>query len=139
MNTTQTPPIEPTKATLSEATRLLFQVASRSHTLRDLFGIEVIEHGDVINKLRYLVRHRDYLFEHPTRKNELSFDPDIFAKRLTKVSDGERHMILFILNVWNPHYAPDKGWQFDLFKALGTLDSQNAESVARFIERPIWP
>ena len=139
MNATTT--TEPAKATLSEPTRILFQIASRSHTWCELLGIEVIERGDVVNKLRYQIMPRSWLVPHPTRMNELSFDPDIFAKRLAGgMSDGERHMSLFLLNVWNPGYArQQKGWNFDLFAALRQLDGGNCAAIAWFLHCPIWP
>ena len=35
------------------------------------------------------------------RRNEFSFDPDKFAIHLQACSDGQRHMVLWMRNVWN--------------------------------------
>lgn len=163
MTTTEKP-----KATLSEPTRLLFWLAAKSHTLAEQFGIEIQHeptfrcgtcHADsraeedcpkcgskVVEptgvhkeKLKFHPQARPWLKAHPNRPNELTFDPDLYAKTLEACSDGQRHMRLFILNVWNPHYARSKGWTFDLFKAVRVLDGNNLEAVADIIRHPVWP
>src|SRR4051812_18295052 len=129
MSQTQTPTLtEKPKTTLSEPTKMLFHVAVMIPCLQYFMGIEQTETGDV----RFLSKPRPWLVSHPVHKEELSFDPDIFAQMLGKCSSGERHCMLFILNVWNPGYAKDKGWQFDLFKAFDSLDYENLEGMAEF-------
>jgi len=127
---------EPIKATLSKATSLLFHIAAKSHTLRDMFGIELNPDSE---GFRYLSIERPWLEPHPVRKNEYTFSADTFARRLDACSTGEQHMMLFILNVWNPAYAKSKGWQFDLFRALDSLDPGNRDAIAWFLHHPIWP
>lgn len=140
--TTQTTP--PPAATLSTATGLLFHIAATSHTLADLFGVEHIP--DLLEagvKLKIYQRPRPWLDQHPRHTDPatvlMTFDPDKFAARLDHYSAGERHMMLWILNVWNPHYARSKGWTFDLFKALDSLDQANRQAIATWMERPIFP
>ena len=136
-------PITP-RATLSTATALLFHIAATSHTLAELFAIE--HDPDSLNGTNQLKLHhqpRPWLDKHP-RQHEpatilYTFDPDKFAARLDHCSTGQRHMILWILNVWNPNYARSKGWTFDLFSALDSLDQSNREAIAKWMERPIFP
>jgi len=78
---------------------------------------------------------------HPSRPNELTFNPEVYAKSLSDCSEYTEHMRRFILNVWlrNPTYAKTKGWEFDLFKAMRGLDSNNLDAVAFIIRYPQWP
>ncbi len=125
------------KASLSNPTRVLFHIAAHSHTLRETFGIEV---EDLENcKISFASIPRPWLIPHPIRRDEYSFDPDKFATHLQACSDGQRHMFLWILNVWNENYAKSKGWQFDLFEALNTLDAENRQAIAWWLQNPVWP
>lgn len=132
------------RATLSTATALLFHIAATSHTLAELFAIEHDpESLNGTNKLKLYNQPRPWLDKHP-RNHEpetilYTFDPDKFAARLDQCSTGQRHMILWILNVWNPGYARSKGWTFDLFSALDSLDQSNREAISKWMERPIFP
>ncbi len=128
---------KPEKATLSNPTRLLFHIAAHSHTLRETFGIEIEDRES--DKIRIVNISRPWLVSHPVRRDEYTFDPAKFAKLLEGCSDGQRHMFLWILNVWNENYAKSKGWQFDLFKALNTLDGENRQAIAWWLKRPVWP
>ncbi len=73
--------------------------------------------------------------------NELTFATEEYAKTLRSCSEFEEHMRRFILNVWlrNPTYAKNKGWEFDLFKALRGLDSNNLDAIAFIIRYQQWP
>jgi hypothetical protein len=82
---------------------------------------------------------RPWLVAHPVHKEELSFDPDRFASTLDYCSKGDRFCRLFLLHVWNHHYAQAQGWEFDLFAAVNRLDSGNLEFIAAAIRTPIWP
>jgi hypothetical protein len=143
MNTENKTP--PPKAVLSTATSMLFHVAARSHTLAELFGIEPLPRKMAGEEPRLTLYQRDrpWLTPHPRRDNDgreqLTFDPDKFARKLDACSTGTHHMILFILNVWNSGYAGTKGWHFDLFKALNSLDDGNRQAIAWWLHRPIWP
>lgn len=129
------------KAQLSTATALLFHIAARSHSLAELFGVEQMstDRGEDEPKLHFYNVPRPWLAAHPTDRNYYTFDPDKFAARLDYVSKGQRHMMLWILNVWNSTYAERQGWHFDLFKALNTLDEGNRHAICWFLENPIWP
>lgn len=67
------------------------------------------------------------------------FDPDEFWKLFYGASHGEKLCAIFILNVWNPGAADDKGWTFDLFEFVGMADSGNRKAVIDWITRPCWP
>ena len=128
-------------AHLSSATNLLFHIAARSHTLAEIFGVEPISTLDRSAAEPPLVFRsvpRPWLDPHPRDAAELTFNPQKFAKKLTACSDGQRYMMLWILNVWNPGFARTR-WKFDLFQALGTLDGDNVAAICWWLERPIWP
>jgi hypothetical protein len=126
-------------ATLSEATRILFFIAARSHTLAQIFGVSVNPDDDC--KLVFHRIGRPWLVPHSVRKTEYTFDPDVFAERWIEggASTGDRHMALWILNVWNSGHARSKGWTFDLFKALDSLDDNNRSAIGWHLAHPIWP
>lgn len=133
---------ETPKATMNKATTLLFYIASDSHTLRSIMGIELCD--EVIpdtnrRKLKYLNIQRHWLVREYADGHTYRFDPDNFFKITKACSDGEAHMILWLLNVWNPHYAKSKRRNFDLFQALNTLDSGNRQCIADWLQNPIWP
>ena len=130
-------------AQLSKATALLFHIAARSHSLAEMFGVEHIP-GDPMpsrgsTALTFFAVQRPWLDRHPKDSLTLTFNADKFASRLDACSDGQRHMILWILNVWNPGYARSQGWDFDFFKALGTLDQDNREAIRWWMQIPVWP
>lgn len=126
---------EKLKLVLGEAARSLFHIAANSHTLRDLMGIEQTGLGT----FKILPVARPWLTPHPLRANEFSFDPDRFRKCNRSLSDGENDMVLWLLNVWNPDCAKLKKWDFDLFAAIGRLDSDNRQAIADWLSNPVWP
>ena len=128
------------KATLHKNTSLLFHIAARSHTLAEMFGIER-DREFPEERIKFHSIDRPWLVPHFKHQGDvLAFDPDKFAKRyLGRCSDGQEHMVRFILNVWNPSYAQSKGWTFDLFKAMNTLDQGNRQAIAWWLEHPLWP
>ena len=126
------------KRKLSKATQILFWVAVESHSLAEQFGIEV-EETDTGKRMKFLNVPRPWLKPHPANSDELSFDPDEYAKTLYNCSDYTTHMRLWILNVWNSSYARSQGWHFDLFKALNGLDDGNHRAIAKFLQFPTWP
>lgn len=133
---TTPPPSTPSQHRLSEATRTLFCVAANIPALAAQFGVTLSDDGLT---LRYNQVPRPWLKAHPVCPQELTFDPDLFARSLRACSDGERYCRLFILNVWNRNYAASRGWSFDLFRALSTLDYGNREGIAWFLQNPLWP
>ncbi len=148
MQTTPTETKETPKATLCDAARLLMFIAAKSHSLADYMGLELIEdtaepetHQPGTMRLRYLPGvHRPWLIpKYVDDPTVLTFDPDKFAKTRNQCSDGETFMRLWLLNVWNPNFAAQKGWKFDLFKALNTLDSGNRDCIAEWMMNPVWP
>jgi hypothetical protein len=131
-------------AKLNTATSLLFHIAARSPLLAREFGVQPISTCRDIEepRLQFEDRRREFIVTEEGSEvgsETLRFDADIFARRLDGCSSGERAMYLFILNVWNSGYAKEKGWHFDLFKALDSLDSENTAMIAWFLERPVWP
>ncbi len=117
---------------------MLFRIAAPSHTLRGFMGIE-LDHSSVVSKIKIVTCVRPWLKAHILRPNDLSFDPDAFFKLTRSCSEGERHMVLWLLNVWNPSYAKNKKWHFDLFDALGGLDSENRSAIVVWLNNPQWP
>lgn len=141
MTTATAEPAAP-KATLSKQTSLLFHIAAKSHTLADMFGVEQVEVPDSEPprfKGRLFSIARPWLEPHPGNPNEYTFSADKFAERLDACSKGERHMKLFILNVWNPTLASSRGWTFDMFKAMNVLDANNRAAIAWWLAHPIYP
>jgi hypothetical protein len=67
------------------------------------------------------------------------FDPDRFFDHMGVWSSGERLVGMFLLNVWNPGYAKSKGWTFNLFDAVGTLDRPHLAPIIEWMLNPVWP
>lgn len=67
------------------------------------------------------------------------FDPDRFYRGMDCWSTGERLAGLFLINVWNSGYAKSKGYTFNLFDAVGTLDTANLRPIAEWMLAPVWP
>lgn len=127
--------------TLAEETKLLFQIASNVPALCRMMGI-VKGASETPGKMKVglIVMQRSWLTPHPVRGGaELQFNPDVFARVLKVCSDGERHCVLWLLNVWNSTYAKGKGWNFDLFASLNCLDSENCIGIAEWMAYPRWP
>ena len=126
------------KKTINQPTQLLIYIAARSPTLREFFGIEIIDWE--VYKFQFTEIRRPWMISTPEMPTELRFDPDIFALRLNSCRGaGQRWMVLWILNVWNPGDAQRKGWEFDLFRALSSLDSENRDAIAWWLDDPRWP
>lgn len=131
-------------AKLNTATSLLFHVAARSPLLAREFGVKMISRSREGSepKLEFIDGRRHLLDTEPGAEvgaEILCFSPDKLAAKLGKCSSGEYAMYCFILNVWNPGYAKSNGWHFDLFHALSSLDTENAQAIAWWLERPVWP
>jgi hypothetical protein len=132
---------------LNRATQMLFIVASGHPLLCREMGIKEVARDTpppsslTEVKIELFPQPRPWLLVNGkgTQFEELAFEPDIFAKRLRTASSGERHAILFLLNVWNPGYAKSKRWNFNLFDAMGTLDTANIEPITEWMLRPVWP
>lgn len=54
-------------------------------------------------------------------------------------SSSERQAAFFILTVWNPDYARDQGWTFDVVDAVSCLDYVNRAPILAWISRPYYP
>jgi len=67
------------------------------------------------------------------------FDPDKLYEAAGLWSHGEWMCVLFVLNVWNPGYAKQKGWTFDLFEFLGVADQGNRAALLKWANKPVWP
>lgn len=73
------------------------------------------------------------------RLTELQFDADRFMRCFDTASKGERLCALFIVNVWNPAYAKNSGWSFDVIAFFGTADSQNRKAFLDWAQSPCFP
>jgi hypothetical protein len=71
--------------------------------------------------------------------NPTNFDADDFHRMAGAWSTSEHHAVLFILTVWNPGYARDRGWTFDFVDAASSLDPVNRLPITRWFERPYYP
>ena len=120
---------------LSEPTKQLLRLAASVPVLSKKMRVEV---SDDDKSLRYFGQP-PWLQPHPLRQEEWSFDSAKFAYEITGWSDGEQHAALWLLNVWNPGWAKSEGHRFDLFAAVGTLDSSNLNAIAEWMVNPVWP
>ena len=123
---------------LNQATATLFWIAADNNLLAQIIGVELIPHVDPKTKIqtkKLRTNSRQFLIE---RGGELAFDPDKFADSIPCRSTGTQHMMRFLLNVWNPHQWREKE-PFDLFDAISSLDSNNAQFIADFINSPVFP
>ena len=73
-------------------------------------------------------------FWHPA-----NFDADDFHKMIGGWSTSERHAAYFVLTVWNPGYARDRGWTFDAVEAVSSLDVINRRPILEWMARPYYP
>jgi hypothetical protein len=67
------------------------------------------------------------------------FNPDLFRSMMAGWSHGEILCGMFVLNVWNPVDAKQKGWDFDLLEFTSTADSENREALIRWLSDSVWP
>ena len=54
-------------------------------------------------------------------------------------SSSERQAAHFILTVWNPGYARDRGWTFDVVDAVSSPDPVNRAPIIAWIAQPYYP
>lgn len=54
-------------------------------------------------------------------------------------SHGERLCLLFIANVWNPGYAREKEWFFDVIEFISIADNRNRAALLNWLATPVWP
>jgi hypothetical protein len=67
------------------------------------------------------------------------FDADKFHALMSGWSHGEILCAIFVLNVWNPGYAEQQGWRFDLMEFISIADNGNKRALLAWCERPYWP
>jgi hypothetical protein len=67
------------------------------------------------------------------------WDVDKFMQSYGVASSGERYAMLFVANVWNPGYAREQGWTFDMIEAAGTLDSTHRRAIMTWLANPRFP
>ena len=120
---------------LSAAASQLLDIAARSHSLCTMLGLYS---DDGVTKL-VAPTGRSWLVSHPKTHNTATVDPERLAARLSCCSEGEALMLCWLLNVWNPSHARKSGWTFDLFTAVGALDSGNIACIAEWLQNPVWP
>ena len=89
--------------------------------------------------LRSKVKHLNVTEPHPLRPEEYTFDADRFHRSMAGWSSGERLCGLFILNVWNPGYARNCGWTFDVIEFMSVASQSNLEPVINWMLNPYWP
>ena len=89
--------------------------------------------------LRRKLQHFDPTEPHPLRPDERTFDADRFYAAMAGWSRGEELCGLFVLNVWNPSYARDNGWSFDMFRFVNTADESNLDAFQTWIACPHFP
>lgn len=79
----------------------------------------------------------------PSIQNLVGTDPESWdAERLAKLkglSTGERHALLFVLNVWNPAWARASKLHFDVVQAFGSWDSRHQHAFLAWAMNPRWP
>ncbi len=73
------------------------------------------------------------------RWNPASFDADDFHEMIRGWSSSERHAAYFVLTVWNPGYARDRSWTFDVVESMSSLDPANRAPILAWISRPFYP
>ena len=72
-------------------------------------------------------------------ENLTSWDIDRFMEWLPRASTGERHAMLFIASVWNPRYALEMEWRFNIVVAAGEWDQQHHNAFLAWAMKPEWP
>jgi len=67
------------------------------------------------------------------------FDPDKFFEMTSGWSHGELLCAAFVLVVWNPINAHEKGWTFDVAEFAGTATYENRQALMAWLMDPAWP
>ncbi len=68
-----------------------------------------------------------------------NFDAKIFHDMIGGWSSSERQAAYFVLTVWNPGYAREQGWTFDVVEAVSCLDPVNRAPILAWIAQPYYP
>ncbi len=71
--------------------------------------------------------------------NPAVFDADDFYVSSRPWSNGERSLAHFVLTVWNPGYARQKGWTFDLVDVADSLGAEDRAALFQWVMRPVYP
>ncbi len=71
--------------------------------------------------------------------NPANFDAEDFHGMIGGWSSSERQAAHFILTVWNPGYARDRGWTFDVVDAVSSLDPVNRAPIIDWMVQPYYP
>jgi len=95
------------------------------------------------------LRNREYILalarSFPCLRSKLShvtpetWDVDKFVASSAPWSTGETLCALFVANVWNPGWAKEQGWTFDLMRFLGNADTGNRTAFVNWCAKPYWP
>lgn len=67
------------------------------------------------------------------------WDIDAFMQSLGTASSGERLCMLFIANVWNPGYARESSWTFDVMDFASSCDRRNRAAFIAWLQNPRFP
>ena len=71
--------------------------------------------------------------------NPANFDAEDFHEMIGGWASSERQAAHFILTVWNPGYARDRGWTFDVVDAVSSLDPVNRAPIIDWMVQPYYP
>ena len=72
-----------------------------------------------------------------TRTTE--FDPEHFHSLFAHACTVEALCARFVLNVWNPHYARAKGWNFDFLTFMIVADPLSLAALLNWMRNPSYP
>lgn len=98
-----------------------------------------IHSTDPTQKIMGLIRTIPCLSKRYKGWNPEEFDPEAFYSLTIGMSHGEKLCALFILNVWNPSYARQRGWEFDVVEFAGTADAESRSAFLLWMADPVWP
>lgn len=68
-----------------------------------------------------------------------NFDAEVFHGMMGGWSSSERQAAYFVLTVWNPDYARERDWTFDLVEAASCLDPVNRGPILAWLNQPYYP
>jgi hypothetical protein len=68
-----------------------------------------------------------------------TFQPEPFYAMASGWSHGEQLCANFLLNVWNPGEAKEKGWTLDFIDFAGIADPDSRDALMRWLKDPCWP
>lgn len=67
------------------------------------------------------------------------FDPEEFYTLADGLPRGEKLCALFLLTVWNPSYARERGWEFNVMEFANAADDDAKAAFTVWLIQPVWP